>query len=293
MLWQLRHLLLIFSFELQLPFAFFVSLLQKQRENDIQRRIEPCHPKKESLFLKTQRKDSTGIGEQLKLIRKNVEPEDREPEEYLNGSLLKGDHESHETNDQIKKMKKIVRMVGDKRMLYYCLVQVFFELAFYIPMVFLSEKMQRYDGISKEKAGTIFMVLGLSVMLGRAISGMILQYSKLKPIVFSILSMALQGMCSIGFTLCIMYEHFAIVTVIYGLVLSSIEVLIPPICIEIFGVDKLKDTYGLVMMARMFCPLWGPPLAGALYNWTGNYNLAFYTAGSFQLIGSAFNILVL
>ena len=105
--------------------------------------------------------------------------------------------------------------------------------------------------------------------------------------------MTLLGICSIGFTFCFIYDHFAIVTAIYGLVLSSIDVLVPPICMEIFGSDRLKDTYGLVMMAKMFCPLWGPPLAGALYDWTGNYNLAFYTAGSFQLIGSAFNIFLL
>ena len=98
-------------------------------------------------------------------------------------------------------------------------------------------------------------------------------------------------MC-IGLTFCTIYSHFAVVTAIYGLFLSSFDVFLPLVLIEMFGDDKLKDSYGIIMIAKMFSPIWGPPIGGAFKDWKGSYNVAFYASGTFQLIGSLFNALV-
>ena len=46
------------------------------------------------------------------------------------------------------------------------------------------------------------------------------------------------------------------------------------------------------MVCKMLSPIWGPPIGGALKDWTGHYDFAFYASGFFQLIGGVFNILV-
>ena len=78
---------------------------------------------------------------------------------------------------------------------------------------------------------------------------------------------------------------------VHGILLSSCDMCLPLILIELLGDDKLKDGFSLMMVCKMFSPIWGPPIGGALKDWNGHYNLAFYASGGFQLIGGIFNIL--
>ena len=186
----------------------------------------------------------------------------------------------------------ILTLLKDKRMSFYCLVHVLFELAYYVPMIYLPEMMVHDHGLSKEWAGSIISILGLCHMTGRILSGLLVQCSKISPTIFSAISMGLLGTGCIGFTFCKTYEHFVLVTSAYGLILATIDVFLPLILIEMFGDANLKDAYGLVMVGKMFSPMWGPPIGGAFKDWTGRYNVAFYAAGSFQYIGAFFNVLV-
>ena len=196
------------------------------------------------------------------------------------------------TEDSNNKVKSILMLLKDKRMLCYCMVHVMYELAYYVPMVYLPELMMKDHDISKEWAGTILSVLGLCNMVGKVLTGLLLQCAKISPTILSAISIGGIGICCIGFTFCSIYEHFVILTAVYGLILSSVDLFTPLILIEIFGDEKLKETFGLVMIGKMFSPIWGPPIGGALKDWTGKYNFAFYAAGTFQLIASFFNILM-
>ena len=106
------------------------------------------------------------------------------------------------------------------------------------------------------------------------------------------MSLMLLGLSSACMTLCTSYEHFVIVTTMYGLVLASVDTCSPFIVMKILGEDKLKDGIGLIMCSKMFCPLWGLPIGGALKDWFGIYNPAFYAASGFFFLRFSFNALV-
>lgn len=200
--------------------------------------------------------------------------------------------EKERSEDKTSKTNGVFTLLKNKGMLCYCLVHIFFELAYYTPMVYLPEMMFHDRGISHEWAGTIIAILGLCNMGGKVFTGLILQWLKMSPILFSAITLVLLGTSCIGFTFCMTYGHFVGVTAAYGVMLSSADVCLPLILIELLGEEKLKDGFGLIMVCKMFSPIWGPPIGGALKDWTDHYNLAFYASGSFQLIGAFFNILV-
>ena len=196
-----------------------------------------------------------------------------------------------ESNTLKDRAKKLMELLSDKRLLSYCFVHVLFELAYYVPMDFLPEMMQ-YDGISQEKANSIVSIIGFFILIGKWTTALILQYSDANPIIFSSISMILLGICSVLYPFCTNYEYYVIVTAFYGFVLASIDMLIPFIILSFFGSEKLNDAFGIVMLTKAFIPIWGPPIAGALYDLTGTYDLSFYVAGCFQLFGGIINILV-
>ncbi|XP_066266601.1 monocarboxylate transporter 12-like [Branchiostoma lanceolatum] len=49
---------------------------------------------------------------------------------------------------------------------------------------------------------------------------------------------------------------------------------------EFCGVKRLASALGLLFGLGGFPTLFGPPIAGYLYDVTGNYNVSFYVAGS-------------
>ena len=192
----------------------------------------------------------------------------------------------------VNKEHSAISLLFEKRMVCYCFVHIFFELAYYLPMVFLPETMITDHSISKSLAGTIISVLGVSNTIGKLLTGSILQCFKICPIIFSAISLMLLCISTACMTLCVAYAHFVIVAAIYGLVLASIDTCSPFIIMKILGEDKLKDGFGLIMCSKMFCPLWGPPIGGALKDWFGFYNPAFYAASGFFFISFSFNALV-
>ena len=129
-------------------------------------------------------------------------------------------------------------------------------------------------------------------MLGKLLTGIVVQYVNTSPIILSSVSMLCVGSLSIGLTLCSAYEHFAVAAGAYGLILASFAVFNPLILIECFGKDNLNMAFGLLMWIKMLFVLVGPPMVGAIIDFTGIYKSAFYVSGTFQLIGGHVNILV-
>ena len=69
---------------------------------------------------------------------------------------------------KLKTIKQLIVLLSDRRLLCYCCVHVFFELAYYVPIVFLSEMIMMQDrNISKQKAGSICSLVGLCCMVGK------------------------------------------------------------------------------------------------------------------------------
>ena len=188
--------------------------------------------------------------------------------------------------------RNVLILLKDKRMFLYCLAQVMYTLAYYVPMIYLPEMMTKDHGISKEWAGTILSVLGFGNMAGAILTGLIVQYTTISPIILSAASFGILGIGCVGFTFCYTYEHFIIVAVAYGPMLAANRVLIPLIVIEIFGEEKSKDAFGLVMIGKMLAAILGPPIGGYLKEWSATYKVPFYAAGTFHLIGSFLIILM-
>ena len=225
-------------------------------------------------------------------ITHNKEEERKLVTPMENGPASKYDSDTNQEEIDNGTLRNTLILLKDKRMVLYCMVHMLYELAYYQPIVYLPELMTKDHGISREWSGTIISVLGFFYMAGKILTGLIVQYLTISPIMLSAANMGLIGICFIGFTFCTTYVHFVIVTVAFSPMLASIGVLTPLIIIEIFGDEKLKDGFGLIMIGKVLSTVWGPPIGGALKDYSAKYNFTFYAASAFQFIGSFINILV-
>ena len=88
------------------------------------------------------------------------------------------------------------------------------------------------------------------------------------------------------FPFCTQYTTFVILGLIYGLVIGPVCTLAPESLIEMFGIDLLKDSFGLMMIAYGIGSAIGSPIGGVIYSIEMNYNNVFYFCGITYLIAS-------
>lgn len=84
-------------------------------------------------------------------------------------------------------------------------------------------------------------------------------------------------------------DHWYLVTLstaVYGLCLGSWYLLMPVLLADLFGVDRISSSYGLIRMFQSIGAISVPPLAGFLKDISGTYELCFYCMGVCMVCGS-------
>lgn len=57
------------------------------------------------------------------------------------------------------------------------------------------------------------------------------------------------------------------------------------ILVDLLGLDVLTSAFGLLVCFRGIASIVGPPLAGFVYEASGDLNASFYMAGTFFIVG--------
>ena len=203
---------------------------------------------------------------------------------------------STEDNRSWENAVAALTLLKDARLSLYFMTNAMFELAYYVPLMYLPELMaSKNQAISADAGhccGWIISIVGFMMVVGKVLAGLLVQYTRACPILCSAVCLVLAGCSCFGISVCSNYEEFIGVTVAYCLSITTFNVYQPLILIKMFGQDNLNNTFGVVMLAKVLAPLCGSPLAGAISDWTGTYSSAFHFAGAVQLAAASCNFLV-
>ena len=130
-------------------------------------------------------------------------------------------------------------------------------------------------GMSATAAATILTVIGLVGTAGRV--GMGFSGDKYTNRVTFITCFSFLGLSFLGLTLFRSVAMLYVFGVIYG-TMNGVGILLAPIIAEYFGFKDLGSIVGAVIFANNIGSAIGPTLAGALFDSTGSYQLAFLTS---------------
>ena len=89
----------------------------------------------------------------------------------------------------------------------------------------------------------------------------------------------------IAFPFCLNYTSFLVVEILYGISVASYIVAVPTLLVDMFGIDFLATTFGLLQLFRGIGCMIGPIVCGLLYDSTKSYVVPFLTAGFMFVIG--------
>ncbi|KAJ8969485.1 hypothetical protein NQ317_011491 [Molorchus minor] len=155
----------------------------------------------------------------------------------------------------------------------------FFGMAgLYVPFVYLVQCAQK-DGIRAEEASFLLSIIGITNTFGRVACGYFADFPQVNALLVNNICLVISTVAVSLTPLCHSYIDYIIMAIFFGIAVSGYISLTSIILVDLLGLDKLTNAFGLLILFRGAAAIVGSPLAGALYDATKSYEVSFYFAG--------------
>ncbi|KAH7952239.1 hypothetical protein HPB52_020344 [Rhipicephalus sanguineus] len=141
-------------------------------------------------------------------------------------------------------------------------VSGFLTLAgFFIPFMYIVDK-AILSGISPDKAAFILSAIGITNTVGRVFSGWVSDRPKVNALCINNVALTVGGVAT---ALCPFFETYTMLLVysaVFGFSIACFAALRSIIAVEMFGVEKLTNAFGLLLLFQGVASVIGSPVAG-------------------------------
>ncbi|RUS79448.1 hypothetical protein EGW08_012789 [Elysia chlorotica] len=176
----------------------------------------------------------------------------------------------------------------------FWLVAVYFfggGLASVLPTVFLPP-LAKSRGLDASSSPHFLVVSAVMEMLGRLVPGLVLHFGYMRPSTAVIPSMALCGVLLQMISFFNDFKSLITLSCLIGFFTGSFWAMQVLVVIEIIGMENLGQAFGFYSIVLGFGVGTGFPLAGAMVDATGTYNIPYHFFGAMYLLASLMMVLV-
>ncbi|VVC27168.1 Major facilitator superfamily,Major facilitator superfamily domain [Cinara cedri] len=185
---------------------------------------------------------------------------------------------SGEAQDTIKQMLDFT-LLKDPIFILYTVSNFLTSIGFNIPYLYLLPQAE-IMGIPSKHSSYLLALLGIANTVGRVVLGFISDKPWINRLLVYNVCLTVCGIATILSTYCTDLLTFSLYTIVFGSTIGAYVGLTSVILVDLLGIDKLTNAFGILLMFQGFASLAGPPIAGWLYDVLGSYNPAFYLSGS-------------
>uniref|UniRef100_A0A0M3HMI4 MFS domain-containing protein n=2 Tax=Ascaris TaxID=6251 RepID=A0A0M3HMI4_ASCLU len=171
-----------------------------------------------------------------------------------------------------------IELLKEPVMMLLCLSNLLGMLGFYVPFMFVID-MAAEKGISKENASLLLSVVGIMNTLGRIAFGWIADRGWISALTINNMSLVA---CGVLTCICPLLPNFMALigyAVLFGFIIAAYICLTSIVLADLLGLERLTNSFGLLVVSRGIASLLGTPIAGVVYDVTSSYDASFYFAG--------------
>ncbi|XP_054168273.1 uncharacterized protein LOC128965587 [Oppia nitens] len=169
----------------------------------------------------------------------------------------------------------------------FCFSNFLLYVCIDVPYVYLPDQTIISGSADKDSFSYVISIIGIFNTLGIVFVGYFGDKRWVDP--------SLLYSCFIvinGFSLAIIpwlhnFWGTAIMAALYGFTISANYALVSIILVNLISLDSFTNAYGLLLLVQGFGSLVGPPIAGWLFDYFGDYNVAFHLTGICIFISGA------
>lgn len=170
-------------------------------------------------------------------------------------------------------------LLKDPAFLCIGISNIFGMAGLYVPFVYLVDAAV-LSGIEPKSASFLISIIGITNTFGRIGCGYIADFPKVNSLLLNNICLVLSTISVAAVPLCSSYTSYVIVAILFGIAISGYISLTSIILVDLLGLDKLTNAFGLLILFRGAACIVGSPLAGILYDMTLSYSISFSVAGA-------------
>ncbi|KAK3880530.1 hypothetical protein Pcinc_014978, partial [Petrolisthes cinctipes] len=158
-------------------------------------------------------------------------------------------------------------------------------MALFVPYMFLPGYAADV-GIDKSSVATLVSTIGITNTIGRIACGWISDHPKVDALYVNNISLMVGGVATMLLPFITDQSLLLTYSVAFGASVAAFASLRSILLVELLGLEKLTNAFGLLLLFQGIAGIFGSPVAGAFVDLTNSYDVSFYLFGGiFALSG--------
>ncbi|GJQ77077.1 hypothetical protein Trydic_g23648 [Trypoxylus dichotomus] len=161
----------------------------------------------------------------------------------------------------------------------------FTMMGFYVPFMYLTERAE-LRGMDVSRSMWLISAIGIANTVGRVICGVLSSLPKVNTLAVNNIALTIGGVATMASGLLPDDWYQFSYAVIFGLAISCFASLRSILVVDLVGLDKLTNAFGLLLLFQGIAAAIGSPVAGAFMEITNSHDASFYLSGSLLLFSA-------
>ncbi|ETN80248.1 transporter, major facilitator family protein [Necator americanus] len=171
-----------------------------------------------------------------------------------------------------------LELLKDSVMMLLCISNLLGMMGFYIPFVFLKD-LAHTHGTDPSDSRYLVPIIGVTNTIGRVFFGWLADRGYVSALAINNFSLVACGVLTLAAPLLPTFSLQITYAALFGFIISAYICLTSIVLSDLLGLEKLTNSFGLLVVARGIASLAGSPFAGLVYDVTQSYSAAFFFAG--------------
>ncbi|KAL3276893.1 hypothetical protein HHI36_012264 [Cryptolaemus montrouzieri] len=152
------------------------------------------------------------------------------------------------------------------------------SLGMHVPFVYIVQKAME-SNIDKNTAAMMVTGLGAANLFGRILSGVMASFPQVNALVITYVGLFVAGIPTLFFAFATDLWMYYIFIALYGSFIATVPSMKTIILVDLLGLDKLTNAFGITLMFQGVSSFMGLPIAGYFIESTNSYNASFLYCG--------------
>lgn len=154
------------------------------------------------------------------------------------------------------------------------------SIGFNVPFIYTKARVSELGFAGGEDASVLLSIIGISNTVGRITLGYLSDRAFINRLWVYNVSLVINGLATAFSCYAGSYVSMAVYCATFGATAGAYVSLTSVILVDLLGLDKLTNAFGLLLVFQGVSCLLGPPITGWLYDVLGSYDPGFVVSGA-------------
>ncbi|KAG5671992.1 hypothetical protein PVAND_002156 [Polypedilum vanderplanki] len=161
----------------------------------------------------------------------------------------------------------------------------FTMMGFFVPFIYIVDRAKKAQ-MNENAALFLLSAIGIFNTVARIVCGWLSSMENISALMLNNVFITLGGLATMFSGMFMQVAGQYLYTAIFGVACACFSALRSIIVVDLLGLEKLTNAFGILLLFQGIAAIFGSPLAGFLYEKTGSYDMPFFVAGALILFSA-------